>query len=79
MHWKNIFQRHLSQGMIGLKGPGPQLAGNLKPDPRLHTDEKSFYYVENDKQEKEQKREDLIWSKSYNLVNMEKKKDRYKY
>ena len=54
MHWKNIFQRHLSQGMIGLKGPGPQLAGNLKPDPRLHTDEKSFYYVENDKQEKEQ-------------------------
>ena len=42
MHWKNILQGHLSQGMIALKGPGPQLAGNMKLDARLHTDEKSF-------------------------------------
>ena len=45
--WTNALKErsegHLSQGMIALKGPGSQLAGNMKLDARLHTDEKKVF------------------------------------
>lgn len=58
--------------MIALKGPGPQLAGNMKLDARLHTDEKSFQQVE--KEKKEQKRDKISYEVKAIVQSIQKRK-----